>query len=733
MAPSARQGPAALDIKGLNVFYGASHALQGVDLRLESGVLSVVGRNGMGKTTLCKAILGLVPAAGGSVSFAGQSLLGKDPTEISRMGIGYVPQGRRLWPSLSVDEHLKMVAKKGGAWSVERVYSTFPRLAERKSNGGAQLSGGEQQMLAISRALLANPRLLVMDEPTEGLAPVIVDQVEEMLIRLAEEGDMEVLVIEQNIGVACAVADQVAIMVNGQIARMAPAAELAGDRDLQQRLLGVGRHAHDDTPEPAGGMKAIASSDGQEQVTPSSTKIYNANPTIPNRWSQPVPVAQLERMARVQTASLASASSSVSQIEIRPLTSPGESVVLVAGTLDTKGDELRYMRDIVRAAGIPVRMVDLSTSGAHSGAEVPAHQIAAFHPRGASGVFTGDRGTSVAGMVLAFERWIERQSGIAGIISAGGSGGTAMVSPAMRALPVGVPKLIVSTVASGQVSQYIGPSDITMMHSVADVQGLNVLTEDVLGNAAHAMVGMVKARREVAAKKATKPAIGLTMFGVTTPAIQQVVQRLEDEVDCLVFHATGIGGQSMEKLIDSRTVSGVIDLTTTEICDMLVGGVFPATDDRFGAVIRTRMPYIGSVGATDMVNFGAPETVPDKFKGRLFYEHNPQVTLMRTTPDECADIGRWIGMRLNEMEGPVRFFLTEGGVSALDAPGQAFYDLAANKALFDALQSTVRQTANRRLMAVPHHINDPAMADLVATTFRELHGSRTTRTKRASR
>lgn len=729
---SSRRGPAALEVKGLNVFYGASHALQGVDLRLESGVLSVVGRNGMGKTTLCKAIMGLVPVAGGSIVFDGQSLVGKDPTDISRMGIGYVPQGRRLWPSLSVDEHLKMIAVKGGSWTVERIYSTFPRLAERKSNGGGQLSGGEQQMLAISRALLSNPRLLVMDEPTEGLAPVIVEQVEEMLMRLAEEGEMEVLVIEQNIGVACAVADNVAIMVNGRVARLAPAAELASDRDLQQRLLGVGRHAHEDTPEvidPSGEANQVAGQDGG--ATSYANKIYNSNPVIPTRWSKPVPVAHLERMARVATGPVAS-STSAAKVEIRPLTSPGEGVVLIAGTLDTKGDELRHMRDIIRAAGLPVRVADLSTTGGHSGADVPSHQIAAFHPRGASGVFTGDRGTSVAGMVIAFERWIERQSGIAGLLSAGGSGGTAIVAPAMRALPVGVPKLIVSTVASGQVSQYVGPSDITMMHSVADVQGLNALTEEVLGNAANAMVGMVKARREKSVRRSTKPAIGLTMFGVTTLCVQQIVGQLRDEADCLVFHATGIGGQSMEKLIDSRKVVGVIDITTTEVCDMLVGGVFPSTEDRFGAVIRTRMPYIGSLGATDMVNFGAPDTVPEKFKHRTFYEHNPQVTLMRTTPDESSQIGRWIGGRLNEMEGPVRFFLPEGGVSALDAPDQPFYDPDAKAALFDALKSTVRETSSRQLITVPHHINDPAFAATIVSMYRTLHGGRPARGRQAS-
>ncbi len=715
----------ALEIKGLNVYYGASHALQGVDLRLDGGVLSVVGRNGMGKTTLCKAILGLVPIASGSITFAGQPLVGRPPTEIARMGVGYVPQGRRLWPSLTVDEHLKMVARPGGAWTIERIYSTFPRLAERKSNGGAQLSGGEQQMLAISRALLANPQLLIMDEPTEGLAPVIVAQVEEMLLHLGEETDIEVLVIEQNIGVACAVADNVAIMVNGRINRIQPAAQLAGDRDLQQRLLGVGRHAHDDTPDPD---TAPPGTGEAAQTAPAArsqlTRIYQSNPKLPTRWSQPVPVAQLERLAKVQTTAVApSARAATPSTEIRPLAAPGAQVVLVAGTLDTKGPELRYMRDLVREAGLPVRIVDLSTTGGHSGAEIPAHQIAAFHPRGAPGVFTGDRGQSVAGMTLAFQRWIARQDGIAGVLSAGGSGGTAIVAPAMRALPVGIPKLIVSTVASSDVRQYVGSSDITMMHSVADVQGLNAITEEVLGNAAQAMVGMVKARRAAQARTDRKPAIGLTMFGVTTPCVQQVAALLEDDYDCLVFHATGIGGQSMETLVDSGKVQGILDLTTTEVCDMLFGGVFPATEDRFGSIIRTRQPYIGSVGALDMVNFGAPDTVPERYSGRTFYEHNPQVTLMRTTAEECAEMGRWIGGRLNEMEGPVRFFLPEGGVSALDAPGQPFHDDRARTALYDALEGTVRQTANRQLIRRPEHINDPGFAAHVVETFHTLHGA----------
>ena len=711
-----------LEVKDLNVYYGQSHALQGVDLALHSGVLSVVGRNGMGKTTLCKTIMGLEPAASGSISFEGKSLVGLGSSEIARGGIGYVPQGRRLWPSLTVDEHLKLVATKGGAWTIERIYSTFPRLAERKTNGGGQLSGGEQQMLAISRALLLNPKLLIMDEPTEGLAPVIVSQVADMLIRLGQEGDIDVLVIEQNIGVATSVSEQVAIMVNGRINRVMNAGVLAADRDLQQSLLGVGRHAHDDVPDAGENAQSDVSQHAvNAENTP--TKIYVSNPKMPTRWTQPVPVKVLEGNARTVTqASVTPGSSNIEPLSTKTQ-GPGTRV-LVAGTMDTKGEELRYMRDILKTHNLNVQLVDLSTSGKPSGADVPPHVVAGFHPRGVAGVFTGDRGTAVSGMAEAFMRWMASQTNVAGIISAGGSGGTSLATPAMRTLPVGVPKLMISTVASGQVEQYVGPSDILMLHSVADVQGINSITREVLGNGAHALGGMVKARMNASNQtRADKQAIGLTMFGVTTPAVQQVTSALESDFDCLVFHATGVGGRSMEKLVDSGMLTAVVDLTTTEICDMLVGGVFPATEDRFGAIIRSGQPYIGSCGALDMVNFGAPETVPDRFKDRLFYEHNPQVTLMRTTAEENDRMGRWIGERLNEMTGPVRFYLPEGGVSLLDAPDQPFYDPAANSALFKALEETVRQTSNRQLIRIPRNINDPEFAEAIINTFRGFHGS----------
>ena len=382
------------------------------------------------------------------------------------------------------------------------------------------------------------------------------------------------------------------------------------------------------------------------------------------------------------------------------------------------------MSDIVRNSGLRVQMVDLSTSGAPSTADIPPHVVASAHPRGASAVFTGDRGSAVAGMTEAFERWISGRTDVAGLLAAGGSGGTALVAPGFRVPPVGVPKMIISTVASGNTEQYVGPSDITMMYSVADVQGINSITRDVLANGASGLAGMVHARqRRAPASTDDRPAIGLTMFGVTTPCVQLVTNELEDSYDCLVFHATGVGGRSMEKLLDSGKLSAVLDLTTTEVCDYVAGGVFPATEDRFDASIRSGLPFIGACGALDMVNFNAPETVPERYKGRLFYEHNPQITLMRTTPEENAEMGRFIGRKLNAMTAPVRFFLPEGGVSLLDALDMPFWNPEANNALFQSLEATVNATANRQLVRVPHNINDPEFADLIVRTFRSFHGT----------
>lgn len=395
--------------------------------------------------------------------------------------------------------------------------------------------------------------------------------------------------------------------------------------------------------------------------------------------------------------------------------------IMVVGTFDTKSDELNFIKDRISATGVGVKTVDLSATGQGADADVSPQDVAACHPGGSGAVFTGDRGTAVAGMAEAFKIWVARNaSDIGGMISAGGSGGTALVTPAMQTLPIGTPKVMVSTVASGNVEPYVGPSDTMMMYSVTDVQGLNAISRKVLGNAAAAIAGMAQATPDETSAADEKPGIGLTMFGVTTAAVQAVIAQIEAEYEPFVFHATGVGGRSMEKLADGGFFKAVMDLTTTEVCDMLFGGVFAATEDRFGAVIRQKMPYVGSVGALDMVNFGAPPTVPAKYEGRLFYEHNPQVTLMRTTPEENAQMGHWIAGRLNEMEGPVRFLLPEGGVSALDAPDMPFHDPVATQNLFAAIEETLKETSNRRLIRVPHNLNTPEFSQAAVAALADV-------------
>ncbi len=678
-----------LEIKNLDVHYGRAHALQGVSLALDHGVVAVVGRNGMGKTTLCNAITGLVRAQG-SIKLAGEEILGLAPNVITEKGIGYVPQGRRVWPSLSVDEHLRMVVRKG-PWTVERVYQTFPRLAERKKNGGAELSGGEQQMLAISRALLFNPKLLVMDEPTEGLAPVIVQQVSAMLKSLAAEGEISVLLIEQNLGVAIEVADTVDVMVNGRIARSMRASELAADRELQQRLLGV-KMAEDEvvpesTPE-AEQVHILTVKRASDELVPPDDGERSIGGTT--RWGiprSPLPVEEPKPEPRV--------------VEF-PVAQTAGRAAYIAGTFDTKGRELFYLRSCLEKLGLRTVTVDLATSGKPSSAMVHPREVARHHPKGEGAVFTGDRGSAVSEMALAFEHFVAGRRDLGGLISAGGSGGTALATQAMRRLPIGIPKVMVSTVASGDVKPYVGPSDICMMYSVTDISGINRISEKVLANAAHALAGMIAYSKKD--KTEEKPALGLTMFGLTTACVQAVCKQLEARYDCIVFHATGTGGQSMEKLVDSGLISGVLDVTTTEIADEMVGGVLSAGPTRMDVFAKKAVPYVGSCGALDMVNFWAMETVPAHFRDRVLYKHNTNVTLMRTTPEENARIGRFIADKLNRMQGPVRFLIPEGGVSGLDAPGKPFWDPAADRALFDAIATNLRVASSQETStaAAPH-------------------------------
>jgi len=749
---AARPGAPALTVEGLDVHYGRAHALQGVSFVHERGVLAIVGRNGMGKTTLCNAITGLVPASG-SVKLFGEEIRGLAPHRITRRGIAYVPQGRRVWPSLSVDETLRLVAPQRR--DVDRIYAMFPRLAERKDNGGAQLSGGEAQMLAIGRALLLEPKLLVMDEPTEGLAPMIVEQVVEALRDLASESEIAVLLIEQNLGVAIDVADRIGVMVNGRIAHEMAAAELGADRELQERLLGLRAGGADDDVD-TGAASPFTNEDTPTQVFTVRRAHGNGAPSIDdiaprtvrgfNRWNAGGTAGQVADIPRGPAGPAApwpspyspppsSTSTWISAPKATPAATVGEAsgparvfdfpvaassgrAAYVVGTFDTKGRELSFLRQCLEKLGLRVVTVDLATSGKPSTAAIHPREVARHHPDGEAAVFTRDRGSAVTAMALAFSRFVLTRSDLGGLLSAGGSGGTSLATSGMRALPVGIPKVMVSTMASGDTRPYVGPSDICMMYSVTDVQGIHRISEQVLANAAHALAGMIAHPPVISASN--KPALGLTMFGVTTECVQGVVKRLANDYDCLVFHATGVGGQSMEKLADSGLLAGAIDVSTTEIADEIGGGVLSAGPTRLDVFARHALPYVGSCGALDMVNFGAWDTVPERFRSRKLYRHNPTVTLMRTTADECRATGAFIADKLNAMTGPVRFLLPEGGVSAIDRPGQPFHDPEADRALFAAIEERFRAGADRKLVRLPMHINDEAFIDALVAAWREV-------------
>ncbi len=401
----------------------------------------------------------------------------------------------------------------------------------------------------------------------------------------------------------------------------------------------------------------------------------------------------------------------------------------VIGTFDTKADELHYIAERIRAQGVAVVTADVSTTGlVAADVDVSAQEIAAHHPGGTAAVFTGDRGSAVDAMALALAEFLPARADVAGVIAAGGSGAASLVAPALQRLPVGLPKLLVTTLASGDVRKFVGSSDIATLYPVVDVSGLNRISRQVLGNAAHAMAGMVGAGQAMWARESPAadalPALGLSMFGVTTPCVQGLTRALQADHECLVFHATGTGGQSLEKLAVDGHLAAMVDITTTEIADLLFGGVLSAGPERLGAPALRPLPYIGSCGALDMVNFWARATVPHQYADRLFHVHNSNVTLMRTTPEENRQLGQWIAERLNRMQGPVRFLIPEGGVSALDAPGQAFWWPEADAALFDALEQHTQQDENRQIVRVAAHINDEKFIAAAARVVRELLGSR---------
>lgn len=367
--------------------------------------------------------------------------------------------------------------------------------------------------------------------------------------------------------------------------------------------------------------------------------------------------------------------------------------IIIIGTLDTKAEELGFARDVIRQQGLDVHFVDTGVMDDPS--FKPDTTAAEVAERGESSLEQlreeGDRGEAMDVMgrgAAEIARELHEEGVLEGVLSLGGSGNTSIATTAMRALPYGIPKLMVSTMASGDIRPYVESRDIMMMYSVADIEGLNQLTRQIISNAALAMVGMVANEPDIAVED--KPTIGITMFGVTTPCAQTAREWLEDNgYEVLVFHATGTGGTAMENLVEQGIIDGVLDITTTERADELVGGVLSAGPDRLEAPGEIGIPHVVSTGALDMVNFGPPDTIPDEFEHRKFHQHNPQVTLMRTTPAENAELGRIIAEKLNEASGPTALFLPLEGVSMVDVEGEDFYDPEADQELFDTLRENI--------------------------------------------
>ncbi len=400
--------------------------------------------------------------------------------------------------------------------------------------------------------------------------------------------------------------------------------------------------------------------------------------------------------------------------------------VLLIGTLDTKGTEFLHVRDQLRAAGVPVTVADAGVLGAPT-FEPDISRESVFSAAGVnyqSVKSGGDRGKAVALAAEGVARIaaeLHRQGKLSGVLSLGGSAGTTIGTAAMRAVPLGVPKLMVSTLASGQVQHYVGTRDVMMLYSVVDISGLNRVSRAVLDNAAAAMIGMVQARRAGSDRSSAtdKPIITATMFGVTTPCVEASRKQLEAAgYEVLVFHATGTGGRTMEGLIRDGLVAGVLDITTTELADELAGGVLSAGPDRLTAAGLRKVPQVISVGALDMVNFGPVETVPEKYKSRRFHQHNPTVTLMRTTPEEMDRLGKEIAEKASAASGPTAVLLPLRGVSAIDAEGKSFWWPEADAALFQSVRNWIAPGVE--LIELDLHVNDPAFAAACAGKLLEM-------------
>jgi uncharacterized protein (UPF0261 family) len=399
------------------------------------------------------------------------------------------------------------------------------------------------------------------------------------------------------------------------------------------------------------------------------------------------------------------------------------ATVVLIGTLDTKGAEYEYLRARLQEHGVEVILVDTGVLGEPLAVpDVPREQVAeAAGAEVGRLAEAGDRGAAVEAMArgaAALVKDLHGRGRLDALLALGGSGGTAIATQAMRELPVGVPKLVVSTMASGDTRPYVGAVDITLMYSVVDIAGLNPISERILANAAAAAAGMATSRPPARAEE--RPLVGASMFGVTTPAVTEARKRLDElGYEVLVFHATGTGGQSMEALMRSGFITAALDITTTELADELVGGVLSAGPHRLEAAGELGIPQVVSLGALDMVNFGPLETVPPEFRDRLLYQHNPTVTLMRTTPEECAALGQLVAEKLNHATGPLTLFIPLRGVSLIATEGQVFHDPRADDALFGALREHLESEVDVRELDLD--VNDPEFARAMADRLDELY------------
>jgi len=661
---SARSaGPAVLAVEGLDVRYGSAHVLQSVSLTLDAGVLAVVGRNGMGKTTLCRAITGNVSFTG-SIKFLGQELRGLPADEITKLGVAWVPQGRRVWRSLTVDETLKLAARtaRRGAWTVDRVYGEFPRLAERRRNGGTQLSGGEQQMLAIGRALLFNPRLLVMDEPTEGLAPVIVEHVATMLRKLADEGSISILLIEQNLGVALEVADRVAVMVNGRVAHTVASQTLADDRALQQRLLGLQSGAADTSAD---------SSDTDEALSASQRIVLRVRRAID---SESIPPATPKAATPPEVTSDETSSPGDRAVYLVDLTSPSAAA-----------DELRFIENALASRSISCRVVSLGevASRMRSVPEVTRHLL--------------------------------QQRGLASVVAITSRGQELAAAQLVESLPATVPRFVLALQGA--------KVETTQAFVVRTVSGrLNRAGETVLDQMVDSLGALVQKRQT----RLTRPAVCVTTLEPASAFVRQIEQALATTHDCIVVQMDAAGLRSIDGLVTSGLLSGFIDLAPTDAPVVAVVRGQAQVTNRFTSLAAAGIPYIGVAAMLDVLHFPKEADMPTEFHARPVARVGGGAAFSPITPDEAVRIGEWYAGQLNQFRGGVRLLVPRLDSQVLRRLGLYHEALPAQQVLRRTLIARLRSSETCRLQE--HHLtsDDPRFSEAIVRAFREASAASST-------